>query len=179
MTIATPEFSRPYRLDRIGAGEVQTEVSAEPAERDALAHRFSLVAIKRLSARLALRRDGDTVIARGHLSAAVTQSCVASGEDVPATIEEDFAIRFLPEGDGAPTEDEIELSEDECDTVFYSGGSVDLGEAAAETLALALDPFPRSPRAAEVLREAGVLNEGEAGPFGGLAALKAKLQGDG
>ena len=52
--------------------------------------------------------------------------------------------------------DEIELSEDDCDTVFYTGGAIDLGEAAAETLALALDPFPRSPGAAAALREAGV-----------------------
>jgi uncharacterized protein YutE (UPF0331/DUF86 family) len=64
------------------------------------------------------------------------------------------------------------------DTVFYSGGAIDLGEAAAETLALALDPFPRSPAAAAALKEAGVLSEEEAGPFGALAGLRDKLKRD-
>ena len=42
-------------------------------------------------------------------------------------------------------------------------------------MALALDPFPRAPGAEEALRAAGVIGEGEAGPFGALAGLKAKL----
>ena len=55
-------------------------------------------------------------------------------------------------------------------------GAIDLGEAAAETLLLALDPYPRAPNADAVLREAGVKPEGEEerepGPFAALAALK-------
>ena len=47
------------------------------------------------------------------------------------------------------------------------GGAIDLGEAAAETVALALDPFPRSARAAEVLRAAGVISEDDVVPIGG------------
>ncbi|HEV2747118.1 MAG TPA: DUF177 domain-containing protein, partial [Allosphingosinicella sp.] len=43
------------------------------------------------------------------------------------------------------------------------------------TLALSLDPFPRSPAAAEALKAAGVKSEEEAGPFGALAALRDKL----
>ena len=179
-----PEFSRPHRLDQIGAGESEVRVSAEPEERAALALRFALPAIDRLEADFTLRRDAIGVLARGHLSAEVVQSCVVTEEPIPAPIEEDFAIRFLPEGDGAG-DDEIELSEDECDTVFYTGSAIDLGEAAAETLALALDPFPRSPAAAAALKEAGVISEEEAqrlaeesGPFGGLAALKNKLGED-
>ena len=146
-----------------------------PDECAALARRFGLVAIDALEARYALRRDAAGVLAKGHLKARVTQSCVVTGEPLPATLDEDFAIRFLPEPDDDAA-DEVELSEDECDTVFYSGGTIDLGEAAAETLALALDPFPRSPHAAAALKEAGVLSEEEAGPFGALAGLKDKLK---
>lgn len=172
----TPEFSRPYRLDQIGAGEAEVEVSADAAERTALARRFALKAIDRLDARLTIRRDASGVIARGHLSGAVTQTCVVTDEPVPARIEEDFAIRFVPEpSDVSDSTDEVELSEDECDTVFYTGSAIDLGEAAAETLALALDPFPRSPNAAAALKEADVIGEEEAGPFGALAALRDKL----
>lgn len=166
----TPEFPRPQRLDTIGAGESRVSVEADAAERSALARRFGLIAIGKLAADFTIRRDAAGIIARGHLSGAVVQPCSITGDPVPAKIEEDFAIRFVPEGGDAA--DEVELSEDDCDTVFYTGGAIDLGEAAAETLALALDPFPRSPGAAAALREAGVLSEEEAGPFAALAKLK-------
>lgn len=169
----TPEFSRPHRLDQIGAGDSSVAISAEPGERAALAARFGLAAIDGLEARFSLRRDAMGVLARGALKARVTQSCVVTGDPLPVSLDETFALRFLPEGD--PTADEVELSEQECDIVFYTGGTIDLGEAAAETMALALDPFPRSPRAAEVLKQAGVISEEDAGPFGALAALKDKL----
>ncbi len=171
----TPEFPRPHRIDQIGAGETRIEVEATPEERAALARRFDLVGIDRLSARFALRRDAVGILATGHLSSAVIQSCGITGDPLPAQIEEDFAIRFVPEPGGDETHDEFELAEEDMDSVFYSGTSLDLGEAAAETLALALDPFPRSPNAAEVLRQAGVISEEEARPLGALAALKDKL----
>ncbi len=174
--MTAPEFSRPERLDRIGAGASAATITAEAGERAALAERFGLIAIERLEARFALRRTADAIHAEGHVSAAVVQACVASGDPVPATVEEDFELRFVPES-AAGTEEEVEVSPEDCDTVYYTGGTIDLGEAAAETLALALDPFPRSPRATEVLRAAGVVGEDEAGPFGALAGLKAKLEG--
>lgn len=170
----TPEFARPHRLDQIGAGESRVTVSAGADERAALAKRFGLVDIASLEASYALRRDAIGVRATGHLAADVVQSCVVTAEPVPAHVEEDFDIRFLPEG--STSGDEVELSEAECDTVFFTGGTIDLGEAAAETLALALDPFPRSPAAAEALKDAGVMSEEEAGPFGALAGLKDKLE---
>ncbi|WP_342249690.1 YceD family protein [Sphingomonas sp. OTU376] len=176
------EFNRPQRLDTIGAGESQVQVQAEPNERIALAERFGLKSIDSLAADYRIRRDAQGIIATGHLSARVVQACVITDEPVPAKIEEDFAIRFLPESDGDAGEEEMELSEDECDIVFYSGGAIDLGEAAAETLALALDPYPRSASAEGALRDAGVISEEEAkrlaeesGPFGGLAGLRDKL----
>jgi uncharacterized metal-binding protein YceD (DUF177 family) len=177
------EFTRPQRLDTIGAGESEVQVQAEPGERTALAARFGLKAIDRLAASYRIRRDAQGIIATGHLSAQVTQACIITDEPVPATIEEDFAIRFLAEGEEG-SEDETELSEDECDIVFYSGGAIDLGEAAAESLALALNPYPRSANAEAALRDAGVISEEEAkrqaeesGPFGGLAGLRDRLGG--
>lgn len=167
-----PEFSRPQRLDAIGAGEHRVAISADDGERAALARRFGLIAIDRLDAQMVVRRDATGVLATGHLNGAVVQPCSVTGDPVPATVDEDFAIRFLPEG--AVEGDEIELSDAECDTVFYSGGTIDLGEAAAETLALALDPFPRSAGADAALRAAGVLSEDQTGPFAALAKLKNK-----
>jgi uncharacterized metal-binding protein YceD (DUF177 family) len=172
--MTAPEFSRERRLDTIGTGETEVIVTAEPAERTALAERFGLLALESLEARYAVRREAAGIRATGHLSARVTQACVASHAPVPASVEEDFDLRFLPEPEDGG--DEVELSEEECDTIFYTGGAIDLGEAAAETLALALDPFPRSPDAEAVLKAAGVLGEAEVGPFSGLAALRDKLK---
>ncbi|WP_066550877.1 YceD family protein [Sphingomonas sp. CCH15-F11] len=173
---AAPEFSRPVRLDQVGAGESTLAISAEPAERAALARRFDLIAIDRLEAQFRLRRDAIGILASGSVTGDVVQACVATGAPVSDTIDEPFLIRFLPETEAGDA-DEIELSDDDCDTVFYAGGAIDLGEAAAETLALALDPYPRVPDADAQLRAAGVLREEEAGPFGPLAGLRDKLAG--
>jgi uncharacterized metal-binding protein YceD (DUF177 family) len=60
--------------------------------------------------------------------------------------------------------------------VFYDGAAIDLGTAIADTLALSLDPYPRSASADAALKEAGVLSEEQASPFAVLAKLKT---GDG
>ena len=56
--------------------------------------------------------------------------------------------------------------------VFHDGAAIDLGSAIADTLALTLDPYPRSAGAEAPLKEAGVLSEEQAGPFAALAKLK-------
>lgn len=172
----TPEFSRIERLDSIGEGERQVAIAADATEREALARRFGLVAVARLTADLAIRREAGGIAARGRVQAAVTQACAVTGEPLEAIVDEQVALRFV---EPAPDENEVELPADALDTIEIEGNAIDLGEAAAETMVLALDPFPRSPHAAAVLKEAGVLGEEEAGPFGALAGLKAKLAGKG
>jgi uncharacterized metal-binding protein YceD (DUF177 family) len=171
------EFSRLFRLETLSEDPRPVEIEAEPAEREALARRFGLVAVDSLAAEAELRRSGDSVIAAGRLRASVTQSCVASAEPVEAEVAEDFRVDFRPlPADGRPDE-EIELGENELDVTFYEGGAIDLGEAVAQTLLLGLDPYPRSPAAEAALREAGVKSEEEAraesSPF---AALKGKFK---
>ena len=173
--MTTPEFSRPIRLDTLGPAPRSLAIEAGPAEREALARRFRLVAVDRLAAEALLVRDGDDVTARGRISAAVVQSCVASGEPVPAEIDEPFDLVFRPDAAEVGPDDEVELGETELDVIFYEGSAVDLGEAAAETMALALDPYPRATGATDALKAAGVKSEEEAGPFGALAGLRDKL----
>lgn len=172
-----PEFSRPVRIDTLGEGNRSIAIEADEAERAALAARFGLLSLATLTAEAELRREGDVIIAEGRLRATAEQACVASGAPVPASVDEPFSLRFVPEGEieeGA----EIELDAEDWDTIDYSGGAIDLGEAAAETLALSLDPFPRATGADAVLREAGVLSEDEVvtGPFAALQGLKDKLK---
>ena len=163
------EFSRPERLDVIGAGERAAAVTADEAECAALARRFGLVAVERLAGDFTLRREAAGIRVRGRVTAAVTQACSVTGVPLAASVDEPVDLLFAPlPADGG---EEIELGDDSIDVVFHDGGAIDLGETAAETMALALDPFPRAPGADAALKDAGVLSEGEAGPFGALAAL--------
>ena len=169
------EFSHPVKLDDIGAGETRYEISASAAARAALAGRFALLALDRLSAEITLSRTAEGILATCRLIALLEQACVATGEAVPASLDEPIELLFV----AAPEEDgEVELDSSECDTMFHDGKVVDLGEAAAQTMGLALNPYPRSKAADETLRAAGVKSEEEAkaesGPFAALAALKAK-----
>jgi uncharacterized metal-binding protein YceD (DUF177 family) len=175
-----PEFSRVERLDAIGSDPREVMISAREAERAALAARFGLIAIDRLEGRFTVRQEAAGVAVRGRVTATVTQACSVTGDPIPAQVDEGVELRFVhPQGVHAATgdEEEHELAGEEIDTVEIEGGGIDLGETAAETMVLALDPFPRSPRAAEVLREAGVISEEEARPASPFAALKAKLEG--
>ncbi|HYE28744.1 MAG TPA: DUF177 domain-containing protein [Allosphingosinicella sp.] len=170
------EFSRRFRLDALSDAPRRVQIEATPGERGALARRFDLIAIATLTAEAELRRSGDAVAAVGRLRARVSQSCVATAEPVEAAVDEDFCIDFRPLRAAGHPDEEIELGENELDTIFYEGGEIDLGEAVAQTLALALDPYPRSPEAEAALKAAGVRSEEEAraetSPFAGLKGLK-------
>jgi uncharacterized metal-binding protein YceD (DUF177 family) len=172
-----PEFSRPVRVDALPAAARAIEAGASEGERAALAKRFGLIGIDSLRAEALLSRRGEDVVADGSLTALVTQSCVATGEPVPARVEETFSIVFRPHPQGIGPDEEIELSEGELDVVFFDGASIDFGEAIAETLSLSLDPYPHSPAAEAALREAGVKREDEVEPAGPLAGLKDLLEG--
>ena len=177
MSAAVPEFSRTVRVDTLGTTPRALSIGANEEERAALAVRFGLFGIERLSAEASLIRSGDEIRAAGTLSAAVTQSCVATHAPVPGEIEEDFEITFRPQPRDASPDDEIELSEGELDVVFYEGGSIDMGEAVAETMSLGLDPYPRAPEAEAALKQAGVKSEEEMVPLSPLAGLKDLLAG--
>src|SRR4051812_16715209 len=149
----TDSFAHHLRLDQIRDGE-RLDLVAEEAERGAVATRFGLESIERLESHVTLARDGEIVRANGRLVACLMQSCVVSGEPVPAHIDEAFALVFMPEPDPASPDEEIELGQSDCDTVFYDGGVIDLGGAIADTLALSIDPYPRSAAAEAALKEA-------------------------
>lgn len=171
------DFAHRLPLDQIRDGN-RIDLIADGGECAAIAERLGLLSLDRLEAHAVLSRDGEKVQATGRLKAALKQSCVATGEPVPAYVDEPFELLFLPEPRNGSADDEIELGEADLDTMFHDGAAIDLGLAIADSLALALDPYPRSPSADTALKEAGVLSEEEAGPFAALAALKAKLGGN-
>ncbi len=167
------DFSCRLPLDRIRDGE-RIDLVASEADLAAIAKRLDLISVGRLEAHCALDHRGSGISARGRIKAAIEQACVASGEAVPAYIDEAFELRFLPEPSRAPDE-EVELNGDDLDIIFHDGQGIELGAAIAETLAVTIDPYPRGPDAEERLKQAGVLSEEQAGPFAALAALKGKM----
>ena len=166
-------FAHQLRLDQIRDGE-RLDLVADDAERAAIAKRLQLPALERLEAHVAVTRTGDVVRAEGRLIAAVEQSCVVTAEPVPARLDEPFAILFVPEPPSGGPDEEIELGEADCDTVFYDGAAIALGDAIADTLALAIDPYPRKDG---VIFDAPSSGDTVTNPFAALAALRKPSRG--
>ena len=158
-----PEFSRLLRLGSVGPEGRREVLEADGAERAALARRFGIPAVESLRAELRLRPEADGgVRAEGRLAADVVQSCVVTLEPVAQRVEEAVELRLLPAG--AEPRDEP----GEPDDIPSQDGVVDLGEALAEQLALALDAYPRAP-GAELPAEASDAAER---PLAALAKLR-------
>ncbi len=148
-----PELTRPFPRSGVGEGATFV-VDANPAERAALAARMGLPEIHHLVCTFELgRAQGAVVPAAGSLVARVTQACVISLDPFETDIAES---------------DELDL--DAVDEIPYEGDMLDLGEATAEQLALALDPFPRRPGAALP----GHASDGDAGAFEVLRKLRQR-----
>jgi hypothetical protein len=154
-------------------------IEASEAEREALARRFGLGAVESLRAEVALEAKPRAIRATGRLVAAILQPCAISGEDFPVTIDEPIDLRFVEDSARALPDDEdaeIELEADDCDEIDYAGEMFDLGEAVAQTLGLAIDPYAEGPNADAARKAAGIVPEGE--QEGPLAAMLAALKKD-
>jgi uncharacterized metal-binding protein YceD (DUF177 family) len=170
--VSANEFSHVVKLSEVGNHSRNIHLSADDAARERLKARFDLAALDLLEAEISLTPEASGILVTGRFTATLAQSCIASGDPVPAVLEEPLNIRFIPE---PVVGGEIELEADDCDTMFHDGQIVDLGEAVAQSLGLALDPYPRSPEAEKILKAAGVKAEDEVAPLGALASLKDLL----
>jgi len=170
----TPEFSHIVKLSEIGSTPRSGKLSASEEERRKLAERFDLPKITTLDTAYTLQADENRIGFTGQIDSDLQQRCSVTGESFQVWLHENFDIAFVPRLEIDGTEEEIELTEEDCDIIEYDNGQLDLGEAIAQTLYLALAPFPRGPNADVVAREI-LKSEEETGPFGALAALKDKL----
>jgi hypothetical protein len=165
------EFSRPVDLTRLGDTEAVHEIEAAGPELSALADRLDLIALRALRATVRLRRirGGAALQLSGRLSADVTQACVVTLDPVDSHVEEEFAVIYADD----PPFDESSLGADG-DVEWpepMPDGTLDVGEAVAQQLSLALDPYPRAPGAALESEWAGNGGRGE-NPFARLAQLR-------
>ncbi|MFN0046144.1 MAG: YceD family protein [Sphingorhabdus sp.] len=168
------EFSHELKISELGGKTRSIHLSADPVSRTALAKRFDLATLDMLEADITVTTDGAEILATGQITAKLEQICVATRDPIAVNVSEQISIRFIPEPH-IDEETEFELAAEDCDVMFHDGQLIDLGEAVAQSLGLALDPYPRSSNADTVLKAAGVKDEDESGPFSVLAALREKL----
>ena len=171
MSQPVPEFSRLVRLDRVIAQPLRTTIEATPGERQRLARRFDLVSLDRLAADVVLQRvAGDLIRLDAAFEAEFAQSCVVTLDPVPDRVAETFSLLYGPPGD---EQAEIEIDIDE--TVFepLTGELIDIGEAVAQELSLALPQFPRLP---DALLDPAETSQPRDGPFAALERLRRSSQ---
>ena len=161
-------------LEVAHAGERRLSMTAGPEARAAVASALDLVDLTQLKADFSVRPWLDGLEIEGRVAARATRTCGVSLDPFEVDIDEPLHLRMVPAGSpNAPRADSHEIivdldAEDPPDEV--DGDAVDLSAYVAETLALALDPFPRKPGAAfEPPAE-----QRAASPFAALAQLSPR-----
>lgn len=181
----TGEFSRvfsmePDRAPGAQAGITEIEIEAGADERRAVASRFGLISLDHLSASgtLDIFEPGCGARLDIVVTAEIVQTCVVTLEPVTSHIEDRLVIRFEPcdeaEG-GTRVEAEILVDiGDQENTEPLPENGIDVGEAVAECLGLALDPYPRSQEADSALDaiKGGAEKQDRISPFAALEQLK-------
>ncbi|MBM3558084.1 MAG: DUF177 domain-containing protein [Alphaproteobacteria bacterium] len=168
------EFSRRLRVDQIGDVGVEIDTEASPEERVALARRFKVASVDTLHLTAqATAIERGRIAVEGRVKARITQPCVVTLEPVTQAIDEAFALVYAPVS--APRtrggETVVEPEGDDPPEPLVDGVA-DVGEAAAEQLALAIDPYPRKPGVVFEGLTVGA-DEGKGRrPFAKLASMK-------
>lgn len=165
--MSPPSPAHAVDVRRIPAGGQTVVIVATPAERDALAERLAVPAVREARARLAfMPGPKGTVAVAGEVEAVVTRTCVRSLEAFDQAIREDVAMTFSPDPAVALGRDE-DGDADAPD--LLEGDTIDAFAVAAEFMALGLDPYPVKPGAELPPHETG---EAALNPFAALGKLK-------
>ena len=167
MSATAPEFSRLVPLHQLTGRPFRQRIEATPEEREKLSRRFELVALARLAADVELRRQSaERVLLQAQFEAEFEQTCTVTLEPVPGGVSERFSLIYGPPADETP---ELQLGVDEPDFEPLDGDAIDIGEAVAQELSLALPVFPRHP---DAMLEDVATAEPLEGPFAALARLR-------
>jgi len=178
ITRKQPEFSRRFPFDQIGEETLERALEATAEECAALAARLGIVGIEAFGAKFRLeRKSGGAVIeASGSIEAEISQTCVITTQPLRNHIEEPFSLLLDPGPKSRSEAREVVLDvNDQAALEPLEGDALDLGEIAAQQLAVAIDPYPR---AKDVNLERSSwgptveADEGRKNPFGVLRKLK-------
>lgn len=174
-----PVLEATIRIDNLPPEGRDLAISADESQRDALASLLEITAIERLDVKLNASRFRGGIRVLGRLTARIEQPCVVTLEPVHQEISEEIDRVFLPSPEatrpaGSQSEIFVDLeAEDPPD--YFEGPDADLSGLVVETLALAIDPYPRASGAS--LEAVYIVEDDEdESPFSGLKALKD--QGD-
>lgn len=183
MTGDEVELSRPLALEQVPSDGLEQTIEASVDERAALCLRFGLISLDSFTGTLRVvpLAGGPFFRVTGVIDAELAQECVVSLEPVPQSLSSEISAEFGPQAD-LPEELELILGDDEPHEPIVDG-RIDLGELAAQHLALALDPYPRAAdavRQMESVVEDGLDDGSDPGrsdenPFAALADLKGRL----
>ena len=142
------------------------KIDCDESECTALAARFGFAAVAKLSARLKVKRAGPGHWnVTGKLQAEVTQLCGVTGEPVPESVDFTIEERYCRASEEGT---DIDVSLDGFEPLV--DGAIDLGEVVAQTLAISVNPWPRS---VDAPHSFAVGESEKEHPFAGLAALKS------
>lgn len=167
------------RLDR----EVPTEFNIEltDEERSRAAAYMGLIGLNEISfcGKIAAWDEQGWEV-RADLTAIIVQECVVTLSPVTQYIEETVSRRYLPGLEPETEFDVLVTSAEEEDGPDPIVDEIDLAGLMLESLALAIDPYPRAEGAeleTAVFAEPGIkpMTDEDARPFAKLAALRAKL----
>ncbi len=153
------EFSYIITLAELKLTQNIMALEANDKQCAALAIRFDLPAIYSLKANIIMADN--PIQMRGQMNAQIDQICVATGATIKSVIEEDIIINFMENTTVDPKDSEVQLEDEDCEVMFYNGREIDIGEAIAQSLYLAIDPFPRIDDADAILKKLGVISEEE------------------
>jgi hypothetical protein len=170
-----PPFSRPIKVAEIGEGATG-EIEASKAEMAAIARLLELPALEGLSLVYRLRQGGGHRLRMaGRLKANVTQTCVVSLEPMQTCLDVPVEVEFWPvsliEELEQRAEDPVSTGLLDWPEPIREDGTIDLGPVIYETLATALDPYPKREGVSFEWSQ-GASPTGEAAASGPFAALK-------
>ncbi len=174
---------RPFQADDLrDDGKTRIVIEATPTECAALAQAYGLSDVAALSGTLSAAKRGPVVRVTGTLTARVTQTCVVTLEPFEVAIKDKIERDYAPEAYVLAAWEELSRLEaagsqeppSDPPDPFLEGGKIDLGALLAESLALALDPYPKKPGA-----EFASPEDLSAGPDESPFAVLARLKGQG
>ena len=166
-----------YAIDDIPETGLQADRTGTPEERATVARALDLLSVPRLSAQYAIApRSGGHFRLTGSVKAQVEQSCVVTLEPLTNEITERFSVDYWPENDLPEPSGGVIDVHDEPDLEPIVGHQIKVGRVVFDTLAGAIDLFPRKPGVtleSSELTPKDTQSQGS-GPFAALAKMKNK-----
>ena len=153
-------------VDRVRADSANVyEFVASGKERQRLSERFQFLDVLSLFAEITIRKSSvDCWDVAGQLKGEVVQACVVTGVPLRETVDFLIEERYV-RTDNDQEEVEVHMSAAEP----LENETINIGELLAQTLSIAVTPWPRAPEAPEMYTSGEEL---PVQPFAGLAALK-------